>query len=346
MSPLQLGLLAIGAVILLALLAYNLWLMHKSRSEQRNAQLTDPDDLLLQEPTLDVNALDGAPDDTGFALPMPEKKPGLDALIDVITPIALDTPVSGEAVLAALPPTRRVGSKPFAVEGLNSVTLRWEAAQPTQRYNQLQAGLQLANRAGALNDIEYSEFVVKTEAVCDLLGGTPDFPEMRQEVGRARELDVFASDHDAQLSFVLRARRAAWSPSYIQQMANKLGFVPGSIAGRMVVPASLAGTPPVLSLTFDAQAAMAEDPTQSALREMTIGLDVPQVDRSERAFARMCEAALSLARDMDGVVTDDNGVALPPDAMAVIAVELERLYDTLDQRDLSAGCPLARRLFS
>ena len=51
-------------------------------------------------------------------------------------------------------------------------------------------------------------------------------------------------------------------------------------------------------------------------------------------------------RDMDGVVTDDNGVALPPDAMDVIAAELERLYDTLDQRELSAGSALARRLFS
>ena len=32
--------------------------------------------------------------------------------------------------------------------------------------------------------------------------------------------------------------------------------------------------------------------------------------------------------------------------MDVIGSELEQLYDTLDERDLSAGSALARRLFS
>jgi hypothetical protein len=32
--------------------------------------------------------------------------------------------------------------------------------------------------------------------------------------------------------------------------------------------------------------------------------------------------------------------------MDAIGTELERLYDTLEQRDLSAGSALARRLFS
>jgi hypothetical protein len=116
-------------------------------------------------------------------------------------------------------------------------------SQAGQRYTQLQAGIQLANRSGALNDIEFSEFIIKIQAFCDALGGTPDFPDMRQEVARARELDQFASDHDAQLGFVLRAKRAAWSPSYIVQMAARLGFVAGSMAGRMVVPASQANQP-------------------------------------------------------------------------------------------------------
>ena len=53
-----------------------------------------------------------------------------------------------------------------------------------------------------------------------------------------------------------------------------------------------------------------------------------------------------LADRMDGVVTDDNGLTLAPEAMDVIATELGALYDTLDRRDLSAGSALARRLFS
>jgi len=270
----------------------------------------------------------------------------MDALIDVIASIALEGPASGDAALAAMPTTRRVGSKPFSIEGFNEARQRWEIPLAGQRYVTFQAGVQLANRSGALNEIEYSEFVMKTQAFCDAINGTPDFPEMREEVARARELDQFASDHDAQLGFVLRARNAAWSPGYVQQNAARLGFVAGAIPGRMVVPASVAGMPPVLSLGFDTQAALADDPALSAIRELAISLDVAQTDRSERAFARMREGALSLADGMDGVVTDDNGLLLPPEAMDVIGAELEHLYDTLDRRDLSAGSALARRLFS
>jgi hypothetical protein len=343
MSELQTGLLLLGGALLLGLAFYNLWLWQKSRPRHSTADATHGGTREAKEPTLDDPQ---AGDGVGFVLPVPEKKPGLDALIDVIAPIALEAPVSGDAVLAALPATRRVGSKPFAVEGLNTSSSRWEFAQPGQRYSQLQAGVQLANRAGALNDIEFSEFVMKTQNFCDTLGGTPDFPDMRAEISRARELDQFASDHDAQLGFVLRAKRAAWSPSYIVQMAARRGFVAGSMAGRMVIPASQAGAAPVISLSFDTQAALADDPTLSALRELSLSLDVAQVDRGERAFVRMREAATAMASEMDGVITDDNGVALPVDAMDVISGELEHLYDILDQRELSAGSTLARRLFS
>lgn len=341
----QTNLLLLGIGVLVAMVAYNAWLTR--RHQPRQAQ-PEPQDAAKAgpsqraEPTLDLQALAGERSPQGLA----DKAGGLDALIDTLATISLEVPVTGDQVLAALPPTRRVGSKPFALEGFNSASQQWETPQPGQLYSQLQAGVQLANRQGALNDIEFSEFVVTTQRVSDLVGGTPDFPSMRDEVSRARELDQFASAHDAQLGLVLRARRAAWSPSYIQQMAVRHGFVPGAIPGRMYQPASTPGMPPALSLGFDTQAALDEDPTQSALRELTLGLDVAQVDRSERPFERMHELAQALARDMDGVVTDDKGMLLPPEALAQISSELEKLYDKLAERDLAAGSSLARRLFS
>ncbi len=343
MGSLRLGLAALGAVVLLAMLAYYLWLSRRQTRQRVPEPADDTEERSAVEPTLDVDALSVSLSAPDFDLPVPEKKPSLDALIDALAPIALDAHVSGDAVLAALPPTRRVGSKPFAVEGLNANSNCWESARASQRYTALQTGVQLANRSGALNDIEFSEFVMQTQRFCDVLGGTPDFPDMRSEVARARELDQFASAHDAQIGFMLRARRAAWSASYIQQMAARLGFIPGAIAGRMVLPASAAGAPAVLMLSFDV---LSDDLAQAALRDVNLALDVPQVDRNERAFARMCETAIALARDMDGVVTDDNGVALPGSAMDVIANELEQLYNTLEQHEFAAGSALARRLFS
>ena len=53
-----------------------------------------------------------------------------------------------------------------------------------------------------------------------------------------------------------------------------------------------------------------------------------------------------MARGVAGVVTDGGGRVLIQAELDAIAVDLEQLYDALDQRELSAGSPQARRLFS
>ena len=342
MSTLQIGLAVAGGVVLAAVVAHGAWTTRKMAPRQAEPEKTQDPSHAGIEPRLEP---DGFNVDS-FSVPAPEKRPGMDALIDVIAPIALDAPVSGEAALAAMPATRRAGSKPFAVEGMNALARQWEAPAAGQRYEAFQAAVQLANRSGALNEIEFSEFVVKAQEFCDAVNGTPDFPDMLEEVARARELDQFASAHDAQLGFTLRASSAAWSPGYVQQHAARLGFVAGALPGRMVLPSSTVAMPPVLTLSFDTQAALAEDPAQAAIREVSLALDVAQVDRAEQPFVRLREAASALALAMDGVITDDNGQLLAKDSMDLIGSDLEGLYDTLEERDLAAGSALARRLFS
>ena len=371
MSTLQISLAVIGAVLLALIVAYNAWTTH--RNTPRKAQPPEgdrkPEPAQRQEPALDaegaphpvsaVHGLDHGPDpalhgvdlDDALVLPVPpqgshDRWAVLDPLIDAMAPIVCEQPVSGEAALAAMPPTRRAGSKPFAIEGFNEAQQQWETPAPGQRYRAFQAGVQLANRMGALNEIEFSEFVMKAQAFADAINAAPEFPDMLQEVARARELDQFASDHDAQLAFQLRARQAAWSPGYVQQNAARLGFVPGALPGRLVLPAGTAGQPPVLGLGYDTQAALSDDPEQSAIRELSLSLDVAHVARTEQPFARLRQVAAALCESMDGVLCDQNGNPLPAMAMDPIAADLEQLYDQLDGRDLSAGSPQARRLFS
>ncbi|MBC7611004.1 MAG: cell division protein FtsZ [Polaromonas sp.] len=358
MISLQISLAVLGGLVLAGVVAHGTWSARKNQPKRPTPEAAPdkpltpaPGDIDVQavadrlEPRFDADSGLGSLSSLSNMMAI-EKKPGLDALIDVIAPVLLESVVSGEAALAAMPSTRRAGSKPFGIEGLSAATGTWEFPAAGQRYSAFQCGVQLANRLGALNQIEYSEFVMKAQAFADAIGGEPEFPEMHDEVARSKELDQFASAHDAQLSFTLRAVHTAWSPGYVQQSAARIGFVPGSIPGRMVLPASQQGGAPILGLAFDTQAAMAEDPEQTALREITLSLDVPQVLRSEQPFVRMRESAIALAAKMDGVIIDDNGNAIPADAMDLIGSELEQLYDTLDGRDLSAGSVLARRLFS
>lgn len=344
MSSLQISLLVAGGVTLLAVVLYNHWVSRRSSPRQAEASEALPS---CDVPSAsEATPLDPVSDDDLRSLSVTDRKPLLDALIDVISTIEVDQPVSGDAALAALPVTRRVGTKPFHVEGCSELSGEWETLAPGRRYSAFQAGVQLANRMGPLNEIEFSEFVVKAQAFADAVGGAPAFSDMLEEVARARELDQFASAHDAQLSFTLVARAAAWSPGYVHQHAARLGFVSGVIPGRMVLPSAVQGLPPVLSLTFDTQAALADDPTLSAVRECTLSLDVPQVPRDDQPFARLQQAAQVLAEQMDGVITDGSGQLLAEEVMRQIGQDLEQLYDALDGRELSAGSALARRLFS
>lgn len=365
MSDLTIALAALGGLVLAGMAAHGAWQARKAgprrpagSAARRGAPLEMREPVLdgpvaVDEPAAtsdqaaDAAAVD-APTPAPALDPRPPKRalPRLDALIDAIAGLALEAPVSGEMILTHLPHTRRAGSKPFLVEGLNIATGEWEAPAPGQRYGELQAGVQLANRTGAINEIEYSEFVQKVQAFAEAVGAMADFPDMLDVVARARELDSFAGDHDAQLAVHLHARTTAWSLGYLQQHASRHGFVAGSVPGRLVLPGSEEGVPPMLAIAFDPQAAFDDDPNRAALRDVTLSFDVPQTDPAAQPFVAWQASAEALALGMDAAIVDDHGRPLSPEGFAAIASELEQLYAKLGARDLAAGSAAARRLFS
>jgi hypothetical protein len=301
---------------------------------------------LLGLPAADVG---GQSAKGSFALALTERcfhGDRIDALIDVIATLTLDARLSGEFVQAHLPTTRRAGTKPFLIEGLNVATAEWEPPVPGQQYRELQAGLQLANRHGALNEIEYSEFVQKLQPFADSVGAAIEFPDMLDVVARAKELDHFANQHDALLSVQLVARGQAWSVAYLQQATLKHGFVPGSVPGRLVLPGAEEGALPVLVLSFDPQAALAEDPNAAAVKVVSLSLDIPQTAEGDDPFATWLKAMSTLSQELDGALVDEANHPVVPEAFAPIKSELEGLYRQLEARDLGAGSAAARRLFS
>jgi hypothetical protein len=338
--------LAIVAGLVLALVvAHGAW--NARRANPRQAQPNPP--IERAEPTLVHPAIEpalapvvDAPTDTASV----RRGPRIDALIDAIVPLRLESPISGEFVLSHAPTTRRAGSKPFLLEGLNAESGEWEPLAAGQRYSELQAGVQLANRSGALNEIEYSEFAQAMQSLADHLGAMVELPDMLEVAARAKELDAFASQHDAQLTVNLHANGVAWSPGYLQQIAARHGFVAGTVSGRLVQPSPEDHAPPVLVLSFDARAALSEEPELAALRDATLSLDVPQTAESAEPFAAWQKAARKLADDMDATLVDDQGHAVTLHAFSSIGSELKQMYRALEARDLAAGSPSARRLFS
>lgn len=353
-------LLALAAVVLAAIALQGWWMARGERPNRRGPPPGVPNPPTLNEriePGIDVPSADGeepgrdaGPDTVPAGLhegrSLLRRAPRLDALIDAIVVLGLESPVSGDFLLQHAPTTRRAGSKPFYIEGLDAASGEWQPLQAGRRYTELQAGVQLASRSGPLNEIEYSEFVQKVQAFADAVGAATEVPDMLDVVARARELDAFASPRDAQLALTLRSDAVAWSVGFIQQCAARHGFVPGAVPGRMVLPSTQEGDPPVLVLSFDAQAALEEDPQKAAVRECQLSLDVPQTAPALEPFPAWHNAARKLADDLAATVVDDYGEPITVHAFAQIGKELEQLYAQLEARDLAAGSAAARRLFS
>lgn len=353
-STLTIALASLGGVVLAGVVAHGTWTARRAGPKRAESA---PERQEPREPVMDDPP--GTPADAvplsalaELSHPAPERRPNrrlmprLDALIDSIATLKLEAPIGGAQVLAHLPTTRRAGGKPFMIEGLNIETGEWEHPSSSQRYGEFQAGVQLANRTGALNEIEYSEFVQKVQAFAEAVNAMPDFPDMLEAVAAARELDQFANEHDAQLAVHLQAREAAWSVGYIQQQAGRHGFVPGVVPGRLVMPAAEEGAPPVLTLTFDSQAALADDPNLAAVRDAILSFDVPQTDPKAEPFKAWRASAQALADGMGAYVVDDHGRRLAPESFNAIGDELGQLYAALESRELAAGSAAARRLFS
>ncbi len=372
MSTFQISLAVLGLLLLGLVLAYNAWQTRRNAPKKRNPQppgmggstaprhdpvLHSAEDVAppaAQPPqppqavqdNLPPLAVPAATRQAGAAAQAgSEQRPALSPLLDAIATIVLPQPMAGHVILQTLPLTKRAGSKPFQVEGKAMQSQQWEEVHADQQYGYLQAGVQLANRLGPLNDIEFSEFAHKVQDLADSLGARVELPDMLEEVARARELDAFAAQQDIQLSFTLRPRRTAWSTGYIDQQVATHGFVPVAAPGRMYLPGSVQGES-ILSLAFDPEAAQAEDLDRTAIYEISMSLDVPQVAPELAPFGLMCQILHALAQDMDAVLCDASGNVVAPELLAQIGQDLENYYTTLSSRNLAAGSMLARRLFS
>lgn len=352
-NSLTMYLAILGGAVLAGVVAHGAWTARKAAARQPKRATLEPMDDAGRANASSLDDIPTEPMDDGRianlkpSLP-PVKRGGqrLDALVDAIATISIDAPMSGDHILLHVPTTRRAGSKPMLIEGLRTDCGEWEQPQAGVTYSELQAGVLLANRTGGLNQIEYSEFVQKIHAMTDALGASVEFPDMLDVVARAKELDAFASAHDAQLALRLHARGSAWSLGYVTQQAARHGFLPGAIPGRLVLPSPEEGAPPILTLHFDAQAAFAEDQEQATLRELVLAFDVPQTAVEQSPFKAWCAAGEALSIALDATMADDQGQPFSAAAFASIEAELGKLYESLAARDLAAGAPSTRRLFS
>lgn len=272
----------------------------------------------------------------------------IDPLIDCIVPLHLDRKTPGDRILPLTGRLRRAGTKPIHIEGLQADANAWEPVTATHQYEELQVSVQLANRSGPLNALEFSEFVNAVHMLADALEASVDLPDMAETVSNARELDGFAAGSDVQLGVNVISDGAPWSAAYVQNVATQDGLVLSRDGTRFTrYQANGDGVQrPLFTLQFGDTNFLRDDLTVKAGGQITLLLDVPVACRSIKPFKTVCEYGYSLAQRMGAQLVDDNMRPLTEQSFVAIFTKLETLYDKLEARGLPAGSPVAMRLFS
>ncbi|KXU93446.1 cell division protein FtsZ [Caballeronia megalochromosomata] len=268
----------------------------------------------------------------------------VDRRIDCVVPIRLAAPVPGDRVIPLAQRLRRAGTKPVTIEGKAEGEATWELPRNGVRYDELRAAAQLANRSGPLNELEFSEFVTGVQRLADAIDGAPEFPDMMETVGMARELDAFAAQCDAQLSINILSDGAPWSANYVQAVASQDGLLLSRDGTRFVKLDAKQN--PVFMLQFGDTNFLRDDLTYKGGQMITLVLDVPVADEDILPFRLMCDYAKSLSERIGARVVDDQRRPLPESALLAIEKQLMTLYAKLEQAGIPAGSPATRRLFS
>lgn len=266
----------------------------------------------------------------------PQKELPVDPLVDCVIPLALGTNLRGEKVIGPIQTLRHVGNKPVNFVGQREDG-DWEAIQHGVVYTALMAGVQLANRTTALNEIEFSELVMRLRQLADDLDAEPDVPNMTSVMQSSRALHQFVSQYDAQLSVNVQAKGAAWQINTLLAALERQGFDVRP-DGRLVMPDGDGGN--LFSLSTNVTLA-AESTTR-----LTLLLDVPCVAPDRDGFGAMTACARSLSHRLDGVVVDDSDQPLSDDALAEIGEQVKTFYSDMQAADIPAGSTRALRLFS
>ena len=373
MTDLQTSLIAIGAVIVAGVIGYNKWQEIRARKHVERAFATEQDDVLMKpaaslpdlpaegvpvserhepvfseqefgehaqaEPVLAPEGEDGVI--AGAQMLAPEPDLPVDAMIDCVIPLSLETAVRGEKILPLLQTLRHVGSKPVHFMGLPqaagaSTDPQWGPIVHGGIYTELQAGVQLASRGSTLNELEYSEMVVRLRQIADDIGAEPDIPDMSKVMLAARSVFQFVVEHDAKLGLNVRSNGAPWEITTLLAALERQGFDVRP-DGRFVM---LDNNGQVLfSLTTN------EPVTAEYTSRLTLLLDVPRVSLQQDGFGTMVACAKVLVKRLDGTIVDDGNQILTDPALDEIAGQVRAFCEDMQAVGIPAGSPRALRLF-
>lgn len=369
-SDLQVSLLALGALAVAGVFAYNKWQERKARRNAEEAFRSDHTDVLLDpqaaEPKLDerlepvmepasqgtadldeeVSAPPGAVPREPLSIspepPLPVVDPVIDCVVRLEAAEAVAAPVLWQAQLELL----RQLTKPVLWLGLNELRGQWDvlSRHSAGTYRRLCVALQLADRRGPLSEVELSLFIDGLRQLSDRFLAVAEFPDAAAALARAKELDAFCAAVDVQIGINIVSNDAAgFAGTKLRGVAEAAGFALQDDGAFHLVD-EVGHTHFTLNNLEPALFA-AEEMRALTTHGITLSLDVPRVANGSAAFNRMILTANKIATGLHGAIVDDNRAPLSEQALQVIRGKIAEFQQSMEQRGIAAGGTLASRLF-
>lgn len=376
LTELQIGLIALGVAGVGAVVGYNMWQERRHRQTAERALGESRHDVLIDapyvpphapaervEPTLDFDLSETMDDIPPPAAAEPaftaepageapvaaavDEAPGnwADDRVEQRVVIDLEAPVAATEFLRAWSELTQSVDVALRLRGRDEQAARWLALTPDTAgmLSRVELAIQLADRRGPLSEASLSALAHALQGLADRFLAVVHFPDARELLGRARELDSFAASVDVQIGLNLVAGDTPISGTKLRGLAEAQGFVLGD--GLFHAHDDAGATLYTLG-NLDAAQFAPETMKTLHTQGVTLLLDVPTVADGARQFDRMVALAEQFAHALGAKVVDDNRHPLSVASLTVIRGKIAEFQGRMDSFGIAPGSDSARRLFS
>jgi len=375
-SDFQLVLVGIIVVIIVGVIVYNRWQesLYRRRAEkafQRDAGDSAPDVLFTDKSTERVEPSFGVMNSSTAAaaelaldeLTMPilgatpqiearppyvtslnELLPIINAEIDTVAMILADHPLDADRYAPMMLQSQTL-AKHVLWEGL--IGGLWQPIDPTldEKYRELRAGLQLADRSGVVDGRVIIAFDEAMSAFATSLNAVSQREDVTDALRRAQMVDAFCADTDIEIAVnIIGKSGVTFAATKLRGLAEAKGLITLP-AGEYAAKDDLSRVLYTLRNGNPAESSSLRT-EQPYFTQLTLALDVPRTPNPSQVFERMYTLALQFADVLQGELVDDNKKTLTAQAKRSINDTIHEITGEMQQKGVVPGSATALRLYS
>lgn len=267
---------------------------------------------------------------------------GLDADTEYVARIRFATP-SAANFGPLLTTLRRIG-KPVRAFGKRLDGI-WEplASHPRVSYDQVEIGLQLADRNGAVSHDQLDAFCRALYGFAAEEGGAVSCPDKQDALQAAKSLDMLCMEVDVLIGLnVISSDSRPFTSEAIHKQAEEAKLLlqaDGTYQARDAFGHTL------FTLANQEEHPFPRDGRGLTVHGLTLLFDVPRVADGLAVFDRMTRFGFDLAWRLEGRLVDDNGRPVTEENLNRDRARLASFYGRMEARGIPAGGERALRLF-